>query len=207
MFNHLKTLAGRLLAAIALASACGAAGANPVYHVVIDTHALSGNGYLDLNLVALAGASPVTATLDHFAGSYGAATFTQGQASGDTASGIVLGNGQTFNDFLQAVGFGGWLSFDVSFDTADLGNIGTHFGVALVNATLDAYAGGTGGDIASIDLLAGTPDVLSADAAFARVNVVPEPASMALLVVGLLLLHCVRRPRIQSRYRYRQSLA
>jgi hypothetical protein len=110
----------------------------------------------------------------------------------------VFGNGQTFNELLQGVTFGGLLGFDVDLGIANSGTIGTSFGIALVNATLDAYVPGTSGNVAQIDLLPGMPATAWADAAFAAVAPVPEPADVPLFATGLLLAALALRRRSRT---------
>jgi hypothetical protein len=85
----------------------------------------------------------------------------------------------------------------VAFGVAPSGDIGTNFGVALVNAGLTDYVPGTTGDIVTIGLLPGTPDAVSAMASLATVGRVPEPADLALFSGGLLML-AARRKRRQA---------
>jgi hypothetical protein len=186
MIEQLKSFCTRALLALALAGGANAACAGPMLHVTVDTTSLSGAGYLDLTFAALAGAAPATATLTHVDGAFG----TIGAA-------LALDNSATFNELLQPVTFGGLLGFDVRFDIADTGTIGTSFGVALVNATLDDYAPGTSGNVAQVDLMPGQPAAIWADDAFATVNPVPEPADVPLFATGLMLvaLDLRRRPR------------
>ncbi|TFW36014.1 NF038129 family PEP-CTERM protein [Massilia horti] len=197
MFN-LKTLFSRALLALALAGGCGAAYAGPTYHVSVNTSSLSGtSGYLDFSFNALGNAPTATATVSHFLGAFGSDVMYEGDASGDAFSTMVLGNSGGFNDLLQAVAFGGLFSFDVSFDVAP-GDIGSTFGIALVNAALDGYLG-VDGNIVTFDLMPGEPDTVSVVESFAAVTTgtpetnVPEPGSMALAATGLLLLALTRR--------------
>jgi hypothetical protein len=195
MTSYLKSFCIRALLALGLAGGAGAAFAGPAYHVAIDTTSLSGKGYLALDFAALAGATPASATLSHFKGAFGPTALTTGIVDGDVGSTLTFGNAATFNELLQAVDFGGLFSFDVSFDVADHGNVGTSFALALVNAALDNYASGTDGDLAVIGLMPGLPATVWADDAFATVNAVPEPAGAPLFAAGLLLLLLTTRRR------------
>lgn len=195
MIDTLKSFYARALLALCLAGSANAAFAGAVYHVTVDTTHLSGTGYLDLTFAALAGATPATATLTGFTGAFGGAALPTGDVGGDIGSAVTFGNGQTFNELLQAVSFGGLLGFDADFDIAPGGTIGTSFGIALVNAALDAYVPGTTGNIAQIDLTPGAPATAWADATFATVTPVPEPADAPLFATGLLLAALALRRR------------
>jgi hypothetical protein len=85
--------------------------------------------------------------------------------------------------------------YDVTFDVAASGNIGTDFGVALADVGLTDYAAGTNGNLMTIGLLPGVPDSVTATAGLATAETaVPEPAGNALGVGGL-LLHGTREKR------------
>lgn len=188
MIRKLKAVSARGLLALSLLGCAGGAVAGPLYHVSLDTTNLSGSGYLDLTFSNLGDAAPATATLTNFTGHFDVGSLSQGIVSGDVGSTVTLGNTETFNELLQAVDYGGLFSFDVRFDEAESGNVGTDFGVALTNATLDDYAPGTGGNLVVIGLMPGMPDAVSANDRFTTVAAIPEPASAALLAFGLLLL-------------------
>jgi hypothetical protein len=198
MIRHLKSFYTRALLALFLAGGANAAFAGAMYHVTVDTTSLTGTGYLDLTFAALAGATPATATLTHFAGAFGGAALPAGDVGGDIGSAITFGNGQTFNELLQGVTFGGLLSFDAAFDIAPGGTIGTGFGIALVNAALDNYAPGTMGNVAAIDLMPGAPATVWADAAFVTATKVPEPAGLPVFATGCVLAALALRRRTRS---------
>jgi hypothetical protein len=185
MIKHLTSFFTRALLALLLAGGANSAFAGPMYHFTVDTSGLTGTGYLDLTFAALAGAAPATATLTHFTGAFGGTALPTGDVAGDIGSVVTLGNGQTFNELLQAVTFGGLLGFDAAFDIAPGGAIGTGFGIALVNAALDNYVPGTMGNVASIDLMPGAPAAtVWADATFVTATKVPEPAGLPLFATG-----------------------
>lgn len=188
MIQSIHAFFARALLAVLLVTGTGAALAGPIYRVSVDTRTWSGSGYLDLTLAGLGNAIPVTATVSNFSGSFGSASFTQGQASGDAVSVVSLVQGPSFNELLQEVDFGGILSFDVSFEVPQGVANGSNFGVALVNASLTDYAAGTNGDIAAIALMPGAADARWADQRFASIAEVPEPGSAAIVVLGLLLV-------------------
>jgi hypothetical protein len=66
--------------------------------------------------------------------------------------------------------------------------------VALYNDNLSAYLG-VEGNLAQFDLMPGSAIVVSADNPLTRVSEVPEPASMAVMMMGLMLLGWTLRQR------------
>jgi hypothetical protein len=195
MIKHLTSFFTRALVALALAGGANAAFAGPMLHFTVDTTGLTGTGYLDLTFAALAGATPATATLTHFSGAFGGTALPAGDVGGDIGTAVAFGNGQTFNELLQAVTFGGLLGFDAAVDIAPGGTTGTSFGIALVNAALDNYVPGTSGNVAQIDLTPGAPATVWADAAFVTVNPVPEPAGLPVFATGCVLAALTLRRR------------
>jgi hypothetical protein len=183
---NLKKILSRSLLAMALV-ACGSVFAAPVYHVTIDTSALgNSNAVLDLELGALTGsAAPVTATLNHFMGAYGASDFS-GSASGSIGSSVRLVNAG-YSGLLQSIMLGGLFSFDLSFDVGTGGLDGSSFTAMLYNADLTATLG-MDTPLVEIDLMPGQADVVAPVNAFAGVTAVPEPSTLLSMVTGLGLL-------------------
>jgi len=184
---NLKKFLSRSLLAVAL-GACGSVFAAPVYHVTIDTSTLgNSNAVLDLELGALAGsAAPVTATLNHFMGAYGASEFS-GSASGAIGSSVRLVNDAGYSGLLQSIMLGGLFSFDLSFDVGSGGLDGSSFTAMLYNADLTATLG-MDTPLVQIDLMPGQADVVSPVNAFASATAVPEPSTLLSMVTGLGLL-------------------
>lgn len=195
MFN-LKNLFTRALLAFMLVTGAGAAAAGPIYHVTIDTTGLSGIGFLDFVFSGNAAtAGPATATLSNFSGLAGTGE-TWGDTSGSLASSLVFGNAGGFAELLQMTTLGGTFGFDLRFDVAPAGDA-TTFGIALYNEALDAYLG-IDGNLAQFELVPGSAIGVSDDNALTRIGVVsevPEPAAMALLVLGLMLMAWTVRAR------------
>jgi MYXO-CTERM domain-containing protein len=204
MRTQRMTKFSKLFASSSLAFALalgGQAMAAPVYHVTIDTEALSGQaGYLDFLHLALGNADPATATVTHLQGAFGPAAFGVGGVGGTPGSGITLDSAGGGSEFGQWAAFGGLFGFDVAFDaqpgpSAGAGVVaGSTFSVALLDDTLH-YLGGTG-DLVTIALQPGESDAIVADPAFANVttvSTVPEPSTAWLAAAGLLLLAGRRR--------------
>ncbi|XYJ09341.1 NF038129 family PEP-CTERM protein [Telluria sp. B2] len=189
---NLKNLFARALLALMLATGAGAASAGPIYQVTIDTRGMDGTGLLDFAFLGLESSGAATAYLSGFSGAFGDFVL-EGDASGSRETGIVLGNGSGFNDYLQAVTLGDLFRFTVRFDVAPEGD-GTTLGVALYNDDLSAYLG-VEGNLAQFDLMPGSAIVVSADNPLTRVSEVPEPASMAVMMMGLMLLGWTPRRR------------
>jgi len=184
---NLKKFLSRSLLAVAL-GACGSVFAAPVYHVTIDTSTLgNSNAVLDLELGALTGSAvPVTATLSHFMGAYGASDFS-GTASGSIGSSVRLVNDAGYSGLLQSIMLGGLFSFDLSFDVGTGGLDGSSFTAMLYNADFSATLG-MDTPLVQIDLMPGQADVVSPANAFASVTDVPEPSALLSMVTGLGLL-------------------
>ena len=186
MLNFKKFLSHSLLA-VAL-GACAGVFAAPVYHVTIDTSTLgNSNAVLDLELGALTGnAAPVTATLNHFMGAYGASDFS-GSASGAIGSSVRLVNDAGYSGLLQSIMLGGLFSFDLSFDVGAGGLDGSSFTAMLYNADFSATLG-MDTPLVQIDLMPGQADVVAPANAFASATAVPEPSTLLSMVTGLGLL-------------------
>ncbi|WP_312515718.1 NF038129 family PEP-CTERM protein [Massilia sp.] len=192
MFN-IKNLFLRALLALSIAVGAPAALAGPVYHVSLDTSSLAGStGFLDLGFLGLETPNPTFARLNNFSGDFFGAPILEGDAVGDVASGVVLGNRTGFNYFDQAVRFGGLLSFDVSFET-EYELIGTTLSVALLDSDFLNYLGAEA-HLLTIDVMANTPAVIDVLApGLVSVAEVPEPGDWLLLATGLFLLAATRR--------------
>jgi hypothetical protein len=186
-----RTLMLRAAMALALAC-CGApALAGQIHYVSIDTSTLAGqNGYLDFLFLGLDAAAAAEARVSMLSGRFtGSGTdFTLGDAAGAAGSGLVLGNGGSWNEAGLGARFGGLFRFAVEFDLAASPDVGTTLSVALLDATLNYL--GPQGDVARFALQPGQDVDVYLDPAFATVgpNPVPEPASAWLMVAGLLLV-------------------
>lgn len=194
MFN-LKNLFARALLALMLATGAAAASAGPIYHVTIDTQGMTGTGFFDFLLLGDAStAAPATFTLSNFTGLYGLGV-TDGDASGNVGSNVIMGNADGYAHLLQAVTLGGVFGFNLEFAVGLEGDASV-LGIALINEAMDAYLG-MDGDLAQFEL-APSGLVISPDNVFVSispVSEVPEPAAMALLALGLMILGWTMRQR------------
>jgi hypothetical protein len=194
--HNLKSLLLRALVALAMFSGAAHAFAGPYYHVSIDTTALAGeSGYLDFLFAGLGSSATPSAAISNASGDFDASNwFAYGAPQGSLASGLTLGN---FDEFGQWAHFGGLLEFDVRFDGLNDPNApGMDLSVALLGADQFSYAAGTSGNMVTFSLQPGLPDALTVDPDFAAVTAVPEPASLAQMAAGfVLLMGSLRRRR------------
>ena len=196
MRNSFKNFLAKLLLALSLAGVAGAATAGPIYKVNIDTSSLgSGTAYLGLYLLGLTDSAPATATVTGLTGSFAGPAMLTGSVSGGGLDPLVFTNANGGGDYVQAINLGGTFLFDVSFAMSP-GPVGTTFGWALFN---DVQYLGADGDLGNIFLTPSAPlsqqlSLVTAQSAVGAVTVVPEPSSVALmLLAGLLLAAALRR--------------
>ena len=185
-------------AALALALSCGAgsAAAGVLYHVDVNTSALSGSGFLDFAVAGWAGAPLASATVSNLTGAFGAEAARNGSVAGAIPAGFALTSAAGDNWLTQEVSFGGMFGFDISiagpYETVDSGD-GATFVIGLFDALMAQYT--VAAEFAAQPGLNGAPASLtpSADEALASINAVPEPAAPALLLAALLAAAAVRR--------------
>ncbi len=191
------------LAALALLPALAAAAD---FEVTIDTTPLAGrSGYLALDLLAGSPGAVNDVLVSSFASgsALGAAT-TQGNVTGSLAGTVTLRSSVFFSELLQAVVFGpGLTQFSLSMGEASVaGGIPDTLSLFLLDSTLAPFAtSDPAGALFLIDLRSPvTPQVFTSAFATATVSVVPEPASVALLLAGLLAIGC-RQKILNSSHR------
>ena len=192
---NLKNLLAKLLLAVLFMSGAGHALAGPTYSVSIDTSTLgSGPAYLGLYFAALDGAAQATATVDNLAGDFVGQAALTGPVTGLVPGPLVFGNADGGSELVQGITLGGMFSFDLSF-ILGTGDIGSTFAWALFNDV--AYLGADG-DLGSVSVQPGAAAggvYLLADAStLGRVQVIPEPSTIALLLfAGFAMLVAARR--------------
>ncbi len=194
----------RLLAVIALAGFGGVAYAAPVasyYHVVLDTSAYAGTGWLDLQFNPGMGTAPyASATLSNFAGAIDGALLpdVQGAVSGSLAGTVRFENTTAFNALFQALVLGGGFSFDLSFAGAALDAPGapqTLFSLALYGTDQMTALGNAEpftNSLLRFDIGGGVLATVG-DADMAQVTAVPEPGTLLLMVLCMMVAVAVRR--------------
>ena len=181
------------LAALALLPALAAAAD---FAVTIDTTPLAGrSGYMALDLLAGSPGAVNVVGVSSFASSstLGVAT-TLGDVSGSLASTLTLRSSVFFSELLQAVVFGpGLTRFSLSLSEATIaGGIPDTLSLFLLDTTFAPFAtSDPAGALILIDLRPPlTPQVFTSAFATAIVSVVPEPASVVLLLAGLVVVGC-----------------
>jgi hypothetical protein len=193
MFN-LKNLFARALLALMLVTSAGVASAGPTYHVTVNTAGYTGSGLIDFLLLGNDPTASTSAMLSNFSGDFGADSIIEGDARGSIAGGVFLGTKAWFNDFAQSVNLGGRFSFDLRFNQSSESEPLT-FSVGLYSDVLDGYLGDATGTLVQVDLTPGQPDVVYTGATLASANEVPEPATLAAMMLGLTLMGSTLRAR------------
>lgn len=177
-------------------------------------------GYIDLQFNANAGADFATATIFGFSsdGSLTAPTYLIGDASGNLATTVTIGNGALdasgYNDYNQAFTFGTFVKFEITLAGPALNASGNTAGSAF---SLSFYGSDDETNLLSTDLSGAsamldiepsgtvTPFTYAAgdNNVYTTITAVPEPRSVLLLAAGLLLLAA----GASIRFRRRKSLS
>ncbi|KQV82224.1 hypothetical protein ASD15_09190 [Massilia sp. Root351] len=197
--NTLNNILARLLLAVFLACSAGAAAAGPMYSVRIDTSSLGGGAaYLGLYFMGLADATPASATVSQLSGALAGTPAVSGTVDGALPGPLVFSNANGGSELVQAITLGGVFSFDLTFLMGS-GDVGSTFGWALFN---DVSYLGADGDLGTVSIQPGAAPggvyALSGNSALSSVQVIPEPATLWLVLLALMPLAVLggrRRPR------------
>jgi hypothetical protein len=191
----------RAALAVTLAAASSMASAG-VVHVEVDTSGFGApSGYLDLQLSASGGVPLATVLVSNMAG-FDPLAFIDSWGVASSGGGYLFRN-DTSNDLFHAVTFGGVLAFDLTFagDHDPLTRYVSHFVVSAFDesyALLGAFDPVTGA-LANFSwmpsLTAGAEGNISYVLSDPNVAVIPEPADVLLMGVGLAAMALVLRRR------------
>jgi len=205
MFNVNKLFRHAVLALALVGSHLAAMAAPVSYHVDLDTTTLGNtSGFIDLQFGAFTSAPPANATFSNFSGAFGGVDYFEGGVSFNADGSFTLSNAPDLGSLLSFnAGFGGKLGFDLLFSDdqalAASGLDGSSLSIALLGADYAPIGGNFG--VLKFDLTPGvgaTETVLNAGFASVgpvAVNDVPEPATLASLMLGLALMGSTLRAR------------
>jgi hypothetical protein len=174
--------------------------ADLVFHVDLNTSALSGGNFLlDFQLNDGDGVQNNTVTLNNFQFGGGAASGNPslfGGASGSLGAGVSIDDSSFLNEFTEAFTAGNTLGFDVNLTTqiAPVANTPDLFSFAILDSQSNEIpTTGPGDSFVSVDIDSSTPQIvsspaitLSIPAPAATVTAVPEPGCIGYLGAGLL---------------------
>lgn len=193
----------RLLRTLALLLAFGASShamADVMRLVSLDTaiYGAGRPGYLDFTFNGVDGAPAATATMSKLHGfDMDPANFSPWGDAAAVPGGFAMLNSSNLNDVLYQGTFGGVFSFLLTISGDPSALLNSNFGVLAYDIDGNQIKGKIL-DLMFVSAADGSPDlqVITINNAIATVDVpaaVPEPASLALAAIGLLMLAFARR--------------
>jgi hypothetical protein len=183
-----------------------AARASSIFVFTTNTSSLSGTGYIDLQYNALSGAGYSVASITSFStdgtlgGCVPASACLTGDASGNLASTVTIGNGaldnSSYNDYAEAITFGTFVRFLVTLSGPPGGTVDSLFVLTYYNSDYSQYllSADPNGASATLDIKPdGTVLIQTYPAAGGSYDTtlgssVPEPVSVFTALAGLVLL-------------------
>jgi len=194
-----NNLFSRFVRALALMVALGASShamADVARLVTLDTSVYGTRaGYLDFIFGGVDGAPAATATMSQLKGfDLDPANFSPGGDAAAVPGGFAMLNSTNLNDVLYQGVFGGVFSFMLTVSGDPSALLNSNFGVVAYDIDQNQIKGKIL-DLLFVPAADGGPDlqILSINDAVATVADVPEPASLALAALGLLMLAFARR--------------
>ncbi|HEY0585124.1 MAG TPA: NF038129 family PEP-CTERM protein [Pseudoduganella sp.] len=197
-----NTFFTRVLRIVALLLAFGASShamADVMRLVTLDTsiYGVGRPGYLDFTFNGVDGAPAATATMTQLQGfDMDPANFSPWGDAAAVPGGFAMLNSSNLNDVLYQGVFGGVFSFMLTVSGDPSALLNSNFGVVAYDIDQNQIKGKIL-DLMFAPAADGSPDlqIVSINDAVASVADVPEPASLALAAVGLLMLAFARRHR------------
>ncbi|KQV45512.1 MULTISPECIES: NF038129 family PEP-CTERM protein [unclassified Duganella] len=200
MQNKLLTRFLRIAALLLAFGASSHAMADVMRLVTLDTsiYGAGRQGYLDFTFNGVDGAPAATATMAQLQGfNMDPANFSPWGDAAAVPGGFAMLNSSSPNDVLYQGVFGGVFSFLLTISGDPSALLNSNFGVVAYDIDQNPIKGKIL-DLMFVAAADGSPDlqILSINDAIASVALpaaVPEPASLALAALGLLMLAWVRR--------------
>lgn len=199
MQNKFFTRFLRMMALLLAFGASSHAMADVMRLVTLDTAIYGANrpGYLDFTFNGVDGAPAATATMTQLQGfDLDPANFSPWGDATAVPGGFAMLNSSNLNDVLYQGVFGGVFRFVLTVSGDPSALLNSNFGVVAYDIDQNQIKGKIL-DLMFAPAADGGPDlqIISINDAVATVADVPEPASLALAALGLLMLAIVRRRR------------